>query len=152
MWIFPESRNADFKLYGRKLFLPLTMLIENTIPSADKHADDKLDDVSDDVEFGGESTLPPAPTLTPEAERKLWLKVDLRLIPILAVMYLLSFMDRGEPYEYHKALTIWWLLGNIGRDFIYIYGGNISLIWWIQETRDYRALRASSILSEINIT
>jgi sugar phosphate permease len=51
---------------------------------------------SDDVDFGGESTLPPPPTLTPEQERKLWRKVDLRLMPILALMYLLSFMDRGN--------------------------------------------------------
>jgi hypothetical protein len=36
-----------------------------------------------------------APTLTAEQETKLWRKIDLRLIPIIATMYLLSFMDRG---------------------------------------------------------
>jgi sugar phosphate permease len=59
--------------------------------------DEKRGSVSSDgIDFGGESTLPPPPTLTPEQERKLWRKVDLRLMPILALMYLLSFMDRGN--------------------------------------------------------
>lgn len=35
------------------------------------------------------------PALSAEDERRLWRKVDLRLMPILSVMYLLSFMDRG---------------------------------------------------------
>lgn len=50
---------------------------------------------SDDIDFGGDSTLPPPPIFTAEEEKKLWRKVDLRLMPILALMYLLSFMDRG---------------------------------------------------------
>ncbi|KAF8624703.1 hypothetical protein AX17_007034 [Amanita inopinata Kibby_2008] len=48
------------------------------------------------LDFGGDSTLPPPPTLTPEQERKLWRKVDLRLLPILSIMYLMSFLDRGN--------------------------------------------------------
>lgn len=52
---------------------------------------------SDDFDFGGDSTLPPPPTLTPEQQKKLWRKVDLRIMPILALMYLLSYMDRGAP-------------------------------------------------------
>ncbi|KAF9220039.1 MFS general substrate transporter [Gyrodon lividus] len=36
------------------------------------------------------------PILTPEQEKRLWRKVDLRLMPILSLMYLLSFMDRGN--------------------------------------------------------
>uniref|UniRef100_A0A8H7XRE6 MFS general substrate transporter n=1 Tax=Psilocybe cubensis TaxID=181762 RepID=A0A8H7XRE6_PSICU len=51
---------------------------------------------SDDIDFGGDTTLPPPPKLTPEEESRLWQKVDLRLMPILALMYLLSFMDRGN--------------------------------------------------------
>lgn len=50
---------------------------------------------SDDIDFGGDTTLPPPPMLTEEEEKKLYRKVDLRLMPILALMYLLSFMDRG---------------------------------------------------------
>ena len=33
--------------------------------------------------------------LSPEAEKQMWRKVDLRLMPILTLMYLLCFMDRG---------------------------------------------------------
>lgn len=35
------------------------------------------------------------PLLTPEQERKLWKKVDIRLMPILSLMYLLAYLDRG---------------------------------------------------------
>ncbi|KAL4072328.1 MFS nicotinic acid transporter Tna1 [Scleroderma citrinum] len=34
--------------------------------------------------------------LSPEEERKLWKKIDLRLMPIISLMYLFSFMDRGN--------------------------------------------------------
>ncbi|KAH7883131.1 MFS general substrate transporter [Phlebopus sp. FC_14] len=36
------------------------------------------------------------PSLTPEQEKRLWRKVDFRLMPVLSLMYLLSFMDRGN--------------------------------------------------------
>ncbi|KAJ6521970.1 MFS general substrate transporter [Mycena vulgaris] len=48
------------------------------------------------IDFGGESSLPPPPSLSAEEERKLWQKIDLRLMPILSLMYLLSFLDRGN--------------------------------------------------------
>lgn len=35
-------------------------------------------------------------SLGPERERKLWRKIDLRLVPIISSMYLFSFMDRGN--------------------------------------------------------
>lgn len=35
------------------------------------------------------------PVLTPEQEKKLWRKIDLRIMPILSLMYLLAFLDRG---------------------------------------------------------
>ncbi|KAF9234659.1 major facilitator superfamily domain-containing protein [Melanogaster broomeanus] len=37
-----------------------------------------------------------APVLTAEQEAKLWRRIDLRLMPIITLMYLLSFMDRGN--------------------------------------------------------
>ncbi|KAG9226994.1 hypothetical protein CCMSSC00406_0008966 [Pleurotus cornucopiae] len=46
------------------------------------------------IDFGGESRLPPPPVLTSEQEAKLWRKIDLRLMPILSLMYLFSFLDR----------------------------------------------------------
>ncbi|KAG2141409.1 MFS general substrate transporter, partial [Suillus bovinus] len=36
------------------------------------------------------------PVLTPEQEKKLWRKIDLRIMPILSLMYLLAFLDRGN--------------------------------------------------------
>ncbi|KAF7357743.1 putative transporter C11D3.18C [Mycena venus] len=71
-------------------------------PSLEKRSEDaQVDDVKianseEFVDFGGESTLPPPPSLSTEEERKLWRKVDFRLMPILSLMYLLSFLDRGN--------------------------------------------------------
>ncbi|KDQ21835.1 hypothetical protein BOTBODRAFT_99811 [Botryobasidium botryosum FD-172 SS1] len=39
---------------------------------------------------------PPPLALTPEQDRALYRKIDIRLMPILSLMYLLSFMDRGN--------------------------------------------------------
>ncbi|KAJ6498889.1 MFS general substrate transporter [Mycena sanguinolenta] len=61
--------------------------------SLEKTSDSQL---SEHFDFGGESTLPPPPTLTVEEERKLWRKIDLRLMPILSLLYLASFLDRGN--------------------------------------------------------
>ncbi|KZT63416.1 MFS general substrate transporter [Daedalea quercina L-15889] len=36
------------------------------------------------------------PKLTTEQERRLWRKVDMRIVPILTIMYLCSFLDRGN--------------------------------------------------------
>lgn len=38
----------------------------------------------------------PTRVFTAEEERKLYRKVDMRIMPILALLYLLSFMDRGN--------------------------------------------------------
>lgn len=51
---------------------------------------------SEEADFGGELGLPEAPELTEAQEKKLWRKVDLRLMPILSLMYLMSFLDRGK--------------------------------------------------------
>ncbi|KIM57694.1 hypothetical protein SCLCIDRAFT_1219185 [Scleroderma citrinum Foug A] len=37
--------------------------------------------------------------LSSEEERKLWQKIDIRLLPIISFMYLWSFMDRGNIGE-----------------------------------------------------
>lgn len=39
------------------------------------------------------------PTLTPAQERKLYRKIDLRLVPVLSLMYFLAAMDRGTPLD-----------------------------------------------------
>ncbi|KXN86764.1 hypothetical protein AN958_09624 [Leucoagaricus sp. SymC.cos] len=71
-----------------------------TLPS-EKQTDSRIETASSDskfdqINFGGESSLPPPPRLSEEEEGKLWRKIDRRLMPILAVMYLLSFLDRGN--------------------------------------------------------
>ncbi|OJT03631.1 High-affinity nicotinic acid transporter [Trametes pubescens] len=44
----------------------------------------------------GSDRLPPPPVLTAEEERRLWRKVDMRLIPISTLLYLVSYLDRGN--------------------------------------------------------
>ncbi|KAG1735896.1 MFS general substrate transporter [Suillus paluster] len=61
----------------------------NSISSEHKQHDEERLENSD-------LSLQNVPTLTPEQERKLWRKIDLRLMPILSLMYLLSFLDRGN--------------------------------------------------------
>ncbi|TCD71732.1 hypothetical protein EIP91_005498 [Steccherinum ochraceum] len=60
---------------------------------------ERVEDVSEKtsrLDFGGDSSLPPPPTLTPEEEARVWRKVDMKLMPILTLMYLASFLDRGN--------------------------------------------------------
>ncbi|KAJ7739084.1 MFS general substrate transporter [Mycena maculata] len=75
---------------------------KSTKYSLEKVEDSQIADVKlkssseEDLDFGGDSTLPPPPTLSTEEERKLWRKIDLKLVPILTLMYLASFLDRGN--------------------------------------------------------
>jgi hypothetical protein len=52
-----------------------------------QHCDERLDNADLDPKN--------VQLLTPEQERKLWRKVDIRLMPILSLMYLLCYLDRG---------------------------------------------------------
>ncbi|KAJ7646876.1 MFS general substrate transporter [Roridomyces roridus] len=61
-------------------------------PSLEKADIAQIEDAREDAL----DKFPAPPTLTAEEERKLWLRVDLRLMPILTVMYLFSFLDRGN--------------------------------------------------------
>ena len=45
------------------------------------------------------------PPLPPEQERRLWRKVDKRILPILTIMYLCSFLDRGAPFLFAEDTT-----------------------------------------------
>ncbi|KIO01608.1 hypothetical protein M404DRAFT_1003006 [Pisolithus tinctorius Marx 270] len=50
-----------------------------------------------DRTFGVANPQEPAQvTLGPGRERRLWWKIDFRLVPMITVMYLFSFMDRGN--------------------------------------------------------
>lgn len=45
-----------------------------------KKVSSKLAIVDDGVDFGGEKSLPPPPQLTPEEEKRLYRKIDLRYV------------------------------------------------------------------------
>lgn len=74
------------------------MAIESLDPLAEKQdrSSTSKADNSKTIDFGGDSKLPPPPQLTAEQEKKLWRKIDMRLMPILSLMYLASFLDRGK--------------------------------------------------------
>ena len=48
---------------------------------------------------GDDDGLPPPPILSAEQERRLWRKVDWRIMPIITIMYLSSFVDRSNIGE-----------------------------------------------------
>ena len=65
----------------------------------------------------GPLSLLTPPALTPEEEARAWRKIDIRLMPILASLYLFSFLDRGascgfQIFGLHLTITA----GNIGWD------------------------------------
>ena len=64
-------------------------------------AKEVVPDGGEAFDFGGDSSLPPPPQLTAEEEKRLWNKIDLRLMPILSLMYLCSFLDRGNCATCH---------------------------------------------------
>lgn len=71
--------------------------IENITLDDEKRLAAKRDrDDGSMLDFGGDSGLPPPPVLTEAEERRLYRKLDWRLMPILSLMYLFSFLDRGE--------------------------------------------------------
>ncbi|KAI0260071.1 MFS general substrate transporter [Gloeopeniophorella convolvens] len=90
----PSQRDRDSSsLDKEKADVTVIEHIEEKPRSATSDSDEERLSVLD---FGGDSSLPPPPKLTPEQELALYRKIDLRLMPILALMYLLSFLDRGN--------------------------------------------------------
>ncbi len=53
----------------------------------------------DTVIYGGEDKLPPPPDLTAGEERRLWRKIDMRFMPTMTMLYLVSFLDRSNIGE-----------------------------------------------------
>ena len=49
--------------------------------------------------YGGDDKLPPPPILSAQEERRLWRRIDARLVPITATLYLCSFVDRSNIGE-----------------------------------------------------
>jgi len=71
---------------------------EKSQPTASEKAGNAADTTFAEVEFVPNmlKDAPPPLVLTPEQDRALYRKIDMRLMPILSLMYLLSFMDRGN--------------------------------------------------------
>jgi hypothetical protein len=80
------------------------MSTEKDTDSPPMHTEKLADSVEvrseDNFNFGGELELPPPPQYSEEQEKRLWRKIDLRLMPMLTLMYLVSFLDRGVQYMY----------------------------------------------------
>jgi hypothetical protein len=65
--------------------------------------------------FSGSFEPHTPPILTPEEEARAWRKVDMRLMPILALLYLFSFLDRGASYRSSLSIHVSPnMVGNIG--------------------------------------
>jgi hypothetical protein len=69
--------------------------------------DAKLENAVETLSIVDDSGLPPPPKLTAEEERKLYRKIDWWLMPILTLMYLASFLDRGQS---HNSSSTWVML------------------------------------------
>lgn len=58
-----------------------------------------------DIASPVEQELSTPPTLTAEEERRLWRKIDLRLLPILIIMYLVASIDRSNIGKYSSNIS-----------------------------------------------
>ena len=48
--------------------------------------------------------IPPPPELSAEHQRRVWRKIDVRLLPILTLMYLCAYLDRGKHIFRDRSL------------------------------------------------
>lgn len=51
---------------------------------------------SESIDIEVSTSAPPVLMLTPAEEDKLYQKIDLRIMPMLVIMYTCSFLDRGK--------------------------------------------------------
>ncbi|OJT03637.1 High-affinity nicotinic acid transporter [Trametes pubescens] len=58
--------------------------------------EEKVSSEATDITYPVAEELSAPPTLTAEEERRLWRKIDLRLLPILIIMYLVASIDRSN--------------------------------------------------------
>lgn len=81
------------KIARRTIARPLA----NQDHSYEKNEEDKIEIVATEffVDRNADCEHLPPPQLNPELEKKLYRKIDLWLMPILSMMYLCAFLDRG---------------------------------------------------------
>lgn len=73
-----------------------SLSVEKRSLSEKDHGKSQDSNIEVNIDFAGESSLPPPPSLTKAEEKWLYRKIDLKLMPILSLMYLGAFLDRGE--------------------------------------------------------
>lgn len=72
------------------------MAVANTVPADALNLNSTEDQQLDEGRLkSSDVNLKNVPLLTPEQEKKLWRKVDMRLMPMLSVIYLVAIIDRG---------------------------------------------------------
>ncbi len=85
--------------------LAMSVIADESSPAtSEKHRADASEDADvslgpDTVIYGGEDKLPPPPDLTAGEERRLWRKIDMRFMPTMTMLYLVSFLDRSNIGE-----------------------------------------------------
>ncbi|KAI0696771.1 MFS general substrate transporter [Cerioporus squamosus] len=100
--------------------------------TSEKHQVDASEDADVPLSpgtYGGEDKLPPPPELTAVEERRLWRKSDMRFMPTMTMLYLVSFLDRSNignakleglvtqlnltGNKYNIALTLYFVAFNV---------------------------------------
>lgn len=68
----------------------------------------QTDDVQKPPEKSADLLCSIIPTLSPEQQRRLWRKIDLRILPVLSALYLCCYLDRGTAiiWPRHSIRTL----------------------------------------------
>ncbi|KAL8293321.1 hypothetical protein RQP46_000022 [Phenoliferia psychrophenolica] len=124
---------------------------ETPSPASFAYGEYKAEDEQIESPAGHAVLTRPARVFTPEEEAKLYRKIDIRIMPILALLYLLSFMDRGnignarlnglekdlnmKGFDYNIALTASYCLFEVPANLMLkklrpsIWLASITLVW-----------------------
>ena len=92
--VFPNGRILEPDQWSKSGSFHLSSPAKD-LPRSDKQTVLEMNDQPSPSGLELKSQDLPKVILTSEQERKLWQKIDVRLLPIISLMYLLSFMDRG---------------------------------------------------------
>ena len=95
---FPQG--LPFSSSFRSSLTPTYTMAEKEDKPPTTYARHRLESVSNSFD----SLTPPA--LTPEEETRAWRKVDIRLMPIVALLYLFSFLDRGASCRFSTSWLV----------------------------------------------
>jgi hypothetical protein len=91
-----KARTAVLVLHTPRVCDPLKIIMSPMSRTSPDDHQGQLDFGAPARKKGMEHRI--APVLTAAQQTKLWRKIDLRLLPMVTLMYLLCFMDRGVCY------------------------------------------------------